>query len=123
MISPLSILWLLRVNDILLSFDAYNIRVVAYADDPFIMVFGMFPDILSELMQRALNRLTYCAASCRLDGNPLKPELNNKAIKYNSDYIVPQTELTRSYKIKSHFRKDLTGMTPTPLLQRGLIYY
>lgn len=72
-LSPL--LWLLVVNDVLQDFDSRSTKVVAYADDVVIMVSGLFPQTLCEIMERELNVLKRWATSCGLNVNPSKTEL------------------------------------------------
>ncbi|XP_046811157.1 uncharacterized protein LOC124420850 [Lucilia cuprina] len=67
-ISPL--LWLIVVNTILKELDNRGIKVVAYADDVVILVSGMFPDVISDIMSGALVLLSNWATDSGLGVNP-----------------------------------------------------
>lgn len=72
-ISPL--LWLLVINKILLRLDNMRIKTVAYADDVVIIVSGLFPSVLSEIMNGALEALNDWATRSGLGVNPRKTEV------------------------------------------------
>ncbi|GBP07842.1 Retrovirus-related Pol polyprotein from type-1 retrotransposable element R1 [Eumeta japonica] len=72
-ISPL--LWIMAVNSILVELDSRGVRVVAYADDMVILVSGLFPDVISDIMSDALPLVSHWATSCGLGLSPQKTEL------------------------------------------------
>lgn len=88
-ISPL--LWLIVVNEILLELDRNGIKAVAYADDVVILVSGLFPDVISNIMSNALRLLSNWATACGLEVNPGKTEL----VLFTTKTKVPSFRLPR----------------------------
>lgn len=72
-ISPL--LWNLALNVVLALLEASGCKIVAYADDVAIIVTGMCPSTLRDILQRCLGVLNRWAADCGLGINPTKTEL------------------------------------------------
>lgn len=71
--SPL--LWVLVLNDILVTLERDGVKVVAYADDVAILISGKFLDTLSDLAGRAIRKLDVWAREKGLNVNPGKTEM------------------------------------------------
>ena len=88
-ISPL--LWLIVVNTILMELGNRGIKVVAYADDVVILLSGMFPDVISDIMSGALVLLSNWATDSGLGVNPSKTEL----VLFTTKTKIPSLNLPR----------------------------
>ena len=88
-ISPL--LWLIVINSILIDLDRKGIKVVAYADDVVILVSGLFPDVISDIMSTALGLLDNWATVSGLGVNPSKTEL----VLFTTKTKIPSFKLPR----------------------------
>ena len=86
-ISPL--LWLLVVDEILKKLEVEGTTVIGYADDLAILVKGKFPDILSELIERALRSVKRWACSKGLGVNAEKTEL----VLFTNRHKIPKFKL------------------------------
>ncbi|GBP00004.1 Retrovirus-related Pol polyprotein from type-1 retrotransposable element R1 2 [Eumeta japonica] len=69
------LLWIMAVKSILVELDSRGVRVVAYADDMVVLVSGLFPDVISDIMSDALRLISRWVISCGLGLNLQKTEL------------------------------------------------
>lgn len=88
-ISPL--LWLIVINNILVTLTDKRLTAVAYADDVAILCSGMFPNTLSERVQKALRLITDWAVTSGLNVNPAKTEL----VLFRKGYKIPSIKLPK----------------------------
>lgn len=72
-ISPL--FWILTINTIVEKLNREGYHTVAYADDLVVLISGQFPEVLSGLMQTALDRIILWSGQNGLRANPGKTEL------------------------------------------------
>ena len=84
------LLWNLVLNNLLLRFES-TIKVVAYADDIAVDIFGKHICTLRDLMQTALGIIAKWTNSCGLSVNPLKTKLVLFSRKYKLLFFNPPT--------------------------------
>lgn len=115
-ISPL--FWLLVINKILFKLDREGIKIVDFVDDVVILVLGLFPTVISEIMENALQRVGTWATGSGLDVNTDNteliffttktkildfnlPKLNGKAIQLSSSakYLGVISDSKLSWKL------------------------